>query len=109
MNERAFHPGGAPYAFSLECLNRQALALRYGLHMLRFMFLAVFVVALACCGTTYWDTYTCEFPDIPHVDANGEPDPCHERDPDAGDADAGDADAGDADAVDADAGDAGSD
>lgn len=57
--------------------------------MLRPALLAVFISALAGCGTTYLDSFTCADPDRSRVDANGNPDPCHERD--AGVSDAGDA------------------
>lgn len=58
----------------------------YGLHVLRPAFLAVLVAALTGCGTTYLDTFTCADPDRSRVDANGDPDPCHESDAGAGDA-----------------------
>jgi hypothetical protein len=36
------------------------------------------------CGFFYLDLFTCPDPDLEHFDSRGKPDPCHERDPDAG-------------------------
>lgn len=36
------------------------------------------------CDPVYIDLYECPAPDMEHRDAFGDPDPCHERDPDAG-------------------------
>ena len=58
--------------------------------MLRPVLLAVlFGVAVTGCGVTYLDSYLCANPDVAHLDANGNSDPCHVRDPDAGMGDAG--------------------
>ena len=58
--------------------------------MLREVLVAVvFGVAVAGCGVTYLDSYLCANPDGAHLDANGDSDPCHVRDPDAGMGDAG--------------------
>ena len=58
--------------------------------MLRPVLLAlVFGVAVTGCGVTYLDSYLCANPDGAHLDASGNADPCHVRDPDAGTGDAG--------------------
>src|SRR5512132_352019 len=69
--------------FSNASIDRR-LRFAIRLHMRCSVFLAALVAALAGCGTTYVDTFTCADPDIPHLDANGEHDPCHQRDGDAG-------------------------
>lgn len=48
--------------------------------MVRPALAVVLIAALMGCGTTYSDTFTCLRPDTSHVDANGNPDPCHEND-----------------------------
>lgn len=59
--------------------------------MRRGTVLALLVVALAGCDLTYLDVYRCENPSEDHKDANGEPDPCHRKDPTASDAGVDDA------------------
>src|SRR5512132_3046521 len=50
----------------------------------RSLGMGLLLVALVGCDTLRLDVYRCENPDKGHKDANGEPDPCHRNDPDAG-------------------------
>lgn len=52
--------------------------------MARRKVLALLVVVLAACDRSDIDGYPCLNPDKGHLDASGQPDPCHLNDPDAG-------------------------
>lgn len=53
-------------------------------HLVGVVFAAVLGGTLGGC-VSYIDLgFTCPDPDVGHLDANGDPDPCHRRDPDAG-------------------------
>src|SRR5689334_3117934 len=50
----------------------------------RVSLVGVLLVALAGCVVNEINLYTCPHPDKGHKGPDGEPDPCHEQDPDGG-------------------------